>query len=97
MGKRIDRQLSSGVASDSSAIEGCCILGREFALEQTELSLAEGFGFGFAGGQVVVKLLHHQGGAGIVDIPKGCLNGSHALPEEEIANARNFHTFTGAA
>jgi hypothetical protein len=41
--------------------------GGEFAVDEVFLDFLEGFGFGFAGGEVLIKLLHDEGGAGVVD------------------------------
>ena len=56
------------------------------ALDEGELGLAEGFGFGeFACGEVFVELLHEMAGAGVVDAPEGGEDGFGILGEEVVA------------
>jgi hypothetical protein len=45
--------------------------GRVFDVEEVELGLAEGFGFGFACGKVTIEMLHEYCCAGIIDGPEG--------------------------
>ena len=67
MGEGIGGKLSGAIEADSSAGE---VLGGELAVEEFGLDLLEGFGFGFALGEVGVELLHQEGGAGVADVPK---------------------------
>lgn len=56
------------------------------ALDEGELGLAEGFGFGeFACGEVFVELLHELAGADVVDAPEGGEDGFCVLGEEVVA------------
>ena len=60
---------------------GSCVV----ALDEGELGLAEGFGFGeFACGEVFVELLHELAGAGVVDAPEGGEDGFSVLGEEVV-------------
>lgn len=87
MGEGIGGQLSGDVEANSGARE---ILGGEFAVEKFGLDLLEGFGFGFALGEVGVKLLHEECGAGVADVPEGGEDGFDIVFEEEVADAGDF-------
>ena len=69
-------------AEAASIAYGSCVV----ALDEGELGLAEGFGFGeFACGEVFVELLHELAGAGVVDAPEGGEDGFGVLGEEVVA------------
>ena len=67
MGERVGGKLTKTVKANSGAGE---VLSGELAVEEFGLDLLEGFGFGFALGEVGVELLHEEGGAGVADVPE---------------------------
>ena len=72
-------------AEDEAAAAIACGSG-VVALDEEELGLAEGFGFGeVACGEVFVELLHELAGAGVVDAPEGGEDGFCVLGEEVVA------------
>ena len=73
----------------SAACAGNCVgfFGGEFARDEVLLDFLEGLGFGKWGlGEGLVKLLHHQGGAGIVYRPEGGEDGFGSASEEIAAD-----------
>jgi hypothetical protein len=92
MGEGVWGQLSFAIDTDACTRE---VLGGEGAVEEFGLDLLEGFGFGFALGEIGVKLLHEESGARVADVPEGGEDGFDIIFEEEVADAGDFDAVGG--
>ena len=89
VGEGVDGELSLDVEADA-AIDRFGVFESEAFGDEGLLDLLESLGFGFAGLDVLVKLLHEEVGVGVVDLPKGSDDGFGSVFHEIMTDSCNF-------
>lgn len=89
VGEGVDGELSWDVEADA-AIDRFGVFESEAFGDEGLLDLLESLGFGFAGLDLLVKLLHEEGGGGVVDLPKGSDDGFGSIFHEVVTDSCNF-------